>query len=174
MHPNAVALDAALAQATTQRVRGFLGYMRKIQPADRLPARAAFDPAALAPLLANVVLVELVRQDPGRPPRFFVRVAGQAVLDASQQIKMNRYLDETLESPANLAPIDARSAAAATGSTQFWRGAPRISFKLDYIETIELAHCPLADDGRTVDRIVSIIDYGIDSGVDYGGGGALR
>ena len=162
MHPNVVALDAALAQAATQRVREFLGYMRRIHPADRLPARAAFDPAALAPLLANVVLVEVARQDPGRPPRIFVRVAGQAVLDASQQIKMNRYLDETLESPANMAPLDARSDAVATGITQFWRGAPRIRFRLDFIDTIELAHCPLADDGRTVDRIVSIIDYGVD------------
>ena len=134
--------------------------MRKIQPADRLPGRAAFDPAALGPLLANIVLVEVVRGDAGAEPRFFVRVAGQVVLDASQQIKMNRYLDETLESPANMAPIDARSAAVATGCTQFWRGAPRIRFKLDYIAAIELAHCPLAEDGRTVDRIVSIIDYG--------------
>jgi hypothetical protein len=162
MHPNVAALDDALAQAATERVREFLGFMRKIQPADRLPGRAAFDPAALVPLLANVVLVEVAHGDPGRPPRFFVRVAGQAVLDASDGIKMNRYLDETLEAPANLAPIDARSAAVGTGRAQFWRGAPRIRFKLDYIDTIELAHCPLADDGKTVDRIVSIIDYGID------------
>ncbi|MCA3262518.1 MAG: hypothetical protein ING44_11300 [Telmatospirillum sp.] len=162
MHPNIAALDAALAQARTATVREFLGFMRRIQPVDRLPPRAAFDPAALAPLLANVVLVEVVRDGPGQSPRFFVRVAGQTVLDASDQIKMNSYLDETLGTPAQAAPIDARSAAAASGCAQFWRGPPRIRFKLDYLDTIELAHCPLAEDGSTVDRIVSIIDYGLD------------
>lgn len=162
MHPNAAALDTALAQARTATVREFLGYMRKIHPDDRLPPRAAFDPAALAPLLANVVLAEVERGAPDAEKRFFVRVAGQAVLDASAEIRMGRYLDETLALPENRAPIDSRRQVAATGCTHFWRGAPRIRFKLDYIETVELAHCPLAEDGSTVDRIVSIFDYGID------------
>lgn len=161
MHPNIAALDAALAQADTDSVRQFLGFMRKIQSADRLPARAAFDPTALAPLLANVVLVELVPAAARGEPRFFVRVAGEAVLDASPEIRMNRHLDETLVLPDNRAPIESRRRVAATGCTHFWRGAPRIRFKHDYIETVELAHCPLADDGHTVDRIVSIFDYGI-------------
>jgi hypothetical protein len=161
MHPNVAVLDAALAQARTPPVREFLGFMRAIQPADRLPSRAAFDPAALAALLSNVVLVEVVRADPGPAPRFFVRVAGEAVLAASDDIRMNRYLDETLKIPANRVPIDARHAAIASGCVQFWRGTPRIRFKLDYIDTVELAHCPLADDGRTVDRIVSIFNYGV-------------
>ena len=162
MHPNVAALDAALAQAMTEQVRAFLGFMRAIQPADRLPARAAFDPAALAPLLANVVLVEVEPGASDGEKRFFVRVAGQAVLDASAEIRMLRHLDETLALPENRAPIESRRQVATTGRTHFWRGAPRIRFKLDYIETVELAHCPLADDGSTVDRIVSVFDYGID------------
>ena len=160
MHPNVAALDAALAQARTPTVREFLAFMRAIQPADRLPPRAAFDPAALPGLLANVVLVEVVREEPGAVPRFFVRVAGQTVLEATDDIKMNRYLDETLGTPANIAPHDARRAVVETGCLQFRHGPPRVSFKLDYIETVEFAHCPLADDGRDVDRIVSVLDYG--------------
>lgn len=164
MHPNVAAIESALGQAQVPGVKDFLRFMRAIHPADRLPSRAAFDPTCIAKLLPNIVMVEVVRANESSGMRFFVRVVGQAVADSTESFSMNRYLDETLSMPANLpgnsTPIEVRRRVVETGQTYFWSGPPRLKFKLDFYGAVEYAHCPLAEDGVAVDRIVSIFTYG--------------
>ncbi|MCW0232679.1 MAG: hypothetical protein OJJ21_03680 [Ferrovibrio sp.] len=162
LHPNLAAIDAALAAASSPLIRDFLTHMRAIHPGDRLPARAAFDPMAIAHLLGHLVLVQVERQSDGGM-RFFVRVAGEVVLSAAPVPLMNRYI----ESSVNLGKvsddsqpriIDVRRQVAETGLTQHWRGRLNIPFRFNFAD-VEYAHCPLAEDGVTVDRILSAFYY---------------
>lgn len=163
-HPNIVAIDAILGKSQSSVVRDFLRYMRQIHPPGHLPARRDFDMTALPHLLANIVLVEVERQPAPQPARFFVRVTGEAVLDAAPSPMMNRYIDEIVATNTRLSGrdagviLDVRQQVLSTGITYYWRGPPRMKFRHDYAD-LEYVHCPLADDGITIDRIISAFYY---------------
>lgn len=163
-HPNIAAIDDILTRARSNVVRDFLHYMRRIHPPDRLPARRDFDMAAVSHLLPNMVLVQVERQPMSQPARFFVRVAGEVVLEAAPSPMMNRYIDEIVATNASLSGrpasviLDVRQQVLRTGVSYYWHGPPRMKFRHDYAD-LEYAHCPLADDGVTIDRIISVFYY---------------
>jgi hypothetical protein len=160
-HPNLQALDSALDQAQAQNVREFLSYFRRLHPQDRLPGRDAFDPVELPRLLPDIVLAKVVPSpEPGAPPRFLVKVAGDTILKSVDRPIIGRHLDEfvTAEDPTARFPIADRLQVVETGRLIFWRGKPRLRFRLDFSQ-LEVCHFPLARDGRTVDHIISIIVY---------------
>ncbi|MFO7481543.1 PAS domain-containing protein, partial [Oceanibaculum nanhaiense] len=95
IHPNLQALDEALAQSQAQNVREFLSYFRKLHPQDRLPGRDAFDPIELPRLLPDIVLARVVpSSEPGAPPRFLVKVAGERIMKSVDRPMIGRHLDE--------------------------------------------------------------------------------
>lgn len=151
---------AAMAQARHPIVRDFLGYYIGIHPTNALPARSAFDPVAIPRLLPNLVLAEVVRQTDGSPARFRIKVAGEEVAQAMRMPLIGRYLDEIANSsePTARFPIESRSSIVESGRMIYRRGTPRMRFSLDYAE-VEYAHCPLAEDGFTVDHIVTVNYY---------------
>lgn len=135
--------------------------MKAIHPPDGLPARAAFDPIDVPQLLGNIVLVKVERQPAPASPRFLVQVAGEDILNAALTPMMNRYLDDLArrnEKPAAQVIVDSRHGVLETGCTYYWYGPPRMKFRLDFAD-VEYCHCPLADDGVTVDRIISCVQY---------------
>jgi hypothetical protein len=158
LHANRVAVQAALAQAQHWTVRDFLTYYSGIHPAAALPGRDAFDPMAIPRLLPHLILADIERD--GSAMRFRVRVAGEEIVHALRMPLIGRYLDEIAKSaePTVRFTIESRHAVAETGRMVYFRGPPRVRFSLDYAE-IEYAHCPLAEDGVTVDRIVSLFHY---------------
>lgn len=160
-HPNLAAINAALAAAHSRAVRDFLTYMRSIHPADRLPARADFDPMAIPHLLGHLVLVQVERG--ADSTRFLVRVAGEVVLRAAPVPLMNRYIDTSVnlhktsdESEARI--VSVRRQVADTGLTRHFYGKVNIPFRFNFAD-MEYAHCPLAGDGVTVDRVLSAFYY---------------
>lgn len=163
LHPNLAAIDAALAAASSPVIRDFLTHMRSIHPADRLPPRAAFEPMAIPHLLGHLVLVQVERQ-PADGMRFLVRVAGETVLGAAPVPLMNRHIETSVnlikDTPDDSQPriVDVRRQVAETGCTQHWRGRVNIPFRFNFAD-VEYAHCPLAEDGGTVDRILSALFY---------------
>ncbi|PJI43263.1 hypothetical protein [Ferrovibrio sp.] len=163
LRPPQVNLDAGHAarrQAQHARVRDFLDYYIGIHPSEALPARTAFDPAAIPRLLPNLVLAEVVRQPGATLPRFRIKVAGEEVVQALRMPLIGRFLDEIANTtePTARFPIESRHSVVENGCMIYRRGQPRMRFSLDYAE-VEYAHCPLAEDGVTVDHIVSIIYY---------------
>lgn len=136
--------------------------MRAIHPDDRLPARAAFDPMCVPHLLGNLVLVEVQRNREGM--RFFVRVAGEMVLRAAPVPLMNRYIETSVnlttrpddESQARI--VNVRQQVADSGCTIYFHGHVNVPFRFNFA-AMEYAHCPLAEDGLTVDRILSAFHY---------------
>jgi hypothetical protein len=162
LHPNLAAINQTLATTESRVIRDFLRYMSGLHPADRLPSRAAFDPMALPHLLAHLVLAQVERSADGNL-RFLVRVAGELVLRAAPVPLMNRYL----ETSVNLGPqkddsepriVDVRRQVTETGCMLHWRGKLNMPFRFDFAE-VEYVHFPLAEDGRTVDRILSAFHY---------------
>lgn len=161
IHPNIQALDSALSQAQAQNVREFLGYFRKRHPRDRLPGRDVFDPAELPRLLPDIVLTKVEHPaDPAGTPRFLVKVAGERIVKSVARPLIGHYLDEfvTPEDQSARFPIADRETVVRTGCLIFWRGKPRLRFRLDFSQ-LEVCHFPLAGDGQTVDHIISVIVY---------------
>jgi hypothetical protein len=160
IHPNLAAIAATLPQVKSGTVRAFLDYMQRIHPADRLPGRRDIDPLHIPGLLPHVVLVEVHRQPPPEPARFFVRLAGEAILSAAPMPMMNRFLTfpPQPDTPAADVRNDVRQQVLANGQIYYWNGPPRLKFRLDFAH-VEYVHCPLAEDGVTIDRIFSILHY---------------
>jgi hypothetical protein len=157
---NLAATRAALTLARHPIVRDFLEYYLRIHPATDLPARPMFDPVAIPRLLPNIVLAEVVRQPGNAPPRFRIKVAGEDVVQAMRMPLIGRFLDEIANrsEPTARFPIESRHSVVETGCMIYRRGTPRMRFSLDYAE-VEYAHCPLADDGITVDHVVTVNYY---------------
>lgn len=160
-HPNLDAVDAALAKARHPVISSFLTYYRSIHPIDALPARSRFNPMAIPRLLPNLVLVE-VEYPQGRdaPARFRVKVAGETVVNALGMAMHGRYMDEIANrsEPTMRFPIATRQTVIETGRLAYHYGRPRVRFPLDFAN-IEALHCPLAEDGVTIDQIVSVFHY---------------
>jgi hypothetical protein len=161
VHANLAAVDATLAVARHDSIRQFLTYYRSLHPAGALPARSAFNPMAIPRLLPHLVLTEVeYPDDPQDRPRFRVKVAGAEVTAALGMALHGRYMDEianTSEVTVRF-PIESRHTVIDTGRLLYRRGKPRVRFSLDFAN-IELVHCPLAEDGATIDQIVSIFHY---------------
>lgn len=112
-------------------------------------------------LLGNIVLVKVERQPAPAPPRFLVKVAGDDVLNAAPVPMMNRYVDEFVrknERPTAKVIVDSRLSVVESGCTYHWFGPPRMKFRFDFAD-VEYCHCPFADDGVTVDHIISFFQY---------------
>lgn len=157
---NLDAAGVAHQQAQSAPVRDFLDYYIRIHPCDALPARAVFDPSAIPRLLPNLVLAEVVYQPNAARPRFRIKVAGEEVVQAMRMPLIGRFLDEIANThePTARFPIESRHSVVENGCLVYRRGQPRMRFSLDYAE-VEYVHCPLAEDGVTVDHIVSINYY---------------
>lgn len=158
LHPNLVALNRYRDEVRHPDVAAFLQYMVHIHPADRLPSRRAFDPAAMPALLSGVVLADVVRPA-GAAPRFRVCVAGETVLNAAPVPMMGRFVDEiAAQITGGKVIVDVRQAVLDTGHSYYWYGLPRMKFRLDFAN-LEYLHCPLAEDGETIDHILSFFHY---------------
>lgn len=136
--------------------------MREIHPPDRLPARADFDPIRIPHLLGHLALAQVERGPDGM--RFLIRVAGEVVLRAAPVPLMNRYIDTSVnlvetpgdESQARIVTV--RQKVAEDGVTAYFHGRIDAPFRFNFA-AVEYAHCPLADDGVKVDRILSAFYY---------------
>lgn len=167
-HPNLVAITETLSRVQTPAIADFLRCMRATHPVDRLPARAAFDPMSVPHLLRHLVLVQVERQGPvaqqGGGLRYLVRVAGELVLSAAPVPLMNRHLEGSVgltpgsETQSKATILDARRQVVETARLIYWRGKSTIPFRFDFGD-LEYAHCPLAEDGVTVDRVLSCFFY---------------
>ncbi|WP_300297247.1 PAS domain-containing protein [Ferrovibrio sp.] len=161
-HPNLVTIARVLHVARDEKIADFLAYYRGIHPADRLPSRRDFDPMAVPRLLPHLILVEVVHGD---RPGFRIKVAGEEIVRAFRMPLQGRRLEDIAEEdePGRPYSILTRAAVAKSGLVAHYCGAPRMRFALDFAD-IEYVHCPLAEDGVTVDQIVSVFHYhGFDS-----------
>jgi hypothetical protein len=154
---NVAALHEHLAKVQSARLAEFIHYMLSIHPADRLPSRHDFDPLQIPKLLSGVVLVTVHREH--ARTRFRMKVVGQDVIDASPVKIGQRFLDEIItELPNGSVIIDTRQTVLETGVAYLRQGPPTMPFTFK-MTVLEYVHCPLAEDGGTIDQIVSFFSY---------------
>lgn len=154
---NIAALNGYLTKVQSPRLAAFIRYMLEIHPADRLPSRGDFNPMKIPTLLSGVVLVAVERS--ADRVRFQMKVVGQNVVDASPVPTQNRYLDEIVaELPGAGVIIDSRMKVLETGHAYLRQGPPTMPFTFK-MTVLEYVHCPLAEDGRTIDQIISFFSY---------------
>lgn len=154
---NIAALRDCLSKVQSPRLADFIRYMLSIHPTNRLPRRQNFDPMEIPSLLSGVVLVTVHREVDRT--RFKMKVVGQDVIDASPVTIGHRYLDEIVaELPAASIIIDTRQKVLETGHAYLRQGPPTMPFTFK-MTVLEYIHCPLAEDGETIDQIVSFFSY---------------
>jgi hypothetical protein len=136
------------------KVRALFEYWRSIAPGPgQLPGRAALDPLAIAPLLPNVMLIDVV----GQPPRFRYRLIGTRMVDALGRDLTGQWLDEAHRRPDGSQPVFPSYMRVATEGLHDWRrGAPHFAGYIDRCRELERVFLPLAADGRNVDMILAI------------------
>jgi hypothetical protein len=135
--------------------RALLTYWLKIHPPGALPGRQHFDPAAILPLLPNIVLVEVHRD----PLRFRYRVLGSRIDAANGKKLTGLWLDEAYVSHANAAgTLREYVQVVETGRPAWRRGEPNVVPEPS-CRIIEVLRLPLAADGKTVDMVLGLTLY---------------
>jgi hypothetical protein len=145
-------VDPTPAMRSLRAKRGWDYWRRKCRPG-RLPARADIDPAEFPDLLPYIVLIQVCRD----PLDFVERVTGGEVLRHSTESSMNRsWLDYPGRGPDSKI-WQHYEEVVRTGEPSF-ESVPYVGPHRDFLY-VELLSCPLAEDGRTVDRVFSVVDY---------------
>jgi hypothetical protein len=136
-------------------VRALLTYWQRIHPPEGLPGRKHFDPAAVVPLLPNIVLVEVQRE----PLRFRYRLLGSRVDSVAGKNLSGQWLDEAYARLPNASVMLAEYAKVVETGQPIWRrGEPRV-LPVPECRTIEVLRLPLASDGKTVDMVLCMTLY---------------
>lgn len=132
-----------------ERHRALFEYWRGLSPADRLPSRAHFDPAAVPRLLPYLILYDVERA-PHIRLRF--RLAGTALRQWLGMELTGRYTDEV----SDVSTLMESLGPAIEAGQGLWRRWPRIAQVSDAYSFMEALLLPLADDGRKVDMLIGL------------------
>lgn len=133
-----------------RKIAAIYRYWQSLAPAPgRLPSRGAIDPVAIPELLENIWLVDIL----GPPPRFRVRLAGEALRRMGFGLKRGEFLDDFMK-PDDL-PLRQFRLLAASGRPVWFRGEAYAPHErtLSELERIAL---PLAADGVAVDAMLCL------------------
>lgn len=154
---NIATLRDFLPKVQQPGVTQFIHYLLAIHPSDRLPSRQNFDPLAIPSLLSGVALATVEREN--GHVRLRMKVVGQDLVDASPVRLSHRYIDEVVRDlPGSDIILRSRLQVVETGCAYLRKGAPSMPFTYR-MTALEYVHCPLSDDGESVDQILSFFSY---------------
>lgn len=154
---NIATLHDFLPKVQQPGVAQFIHHVLSIHPAERLSSRRDFDPLAIPGLLSGIALATVEREN--GQVRLRMKVVGQDLVDASPVRLSQRYLDEVVaDLPGADIILRSRLQVVETGCAYLRRGAPSMPFTYRMM-ALEYVHCPLSDDGETVDQILSFFSY---------------
>ncbi|HXY98999.1 MAG TPA: PAS domain-containing protein [Stellaceae bacterium] len=117
-----------------------------------LPARAALDPADFAYALANVALVDVLRD----PPRFYFRVVGTEIARRDGTDLTGKYVDDHPLPEYRALLRQVYSDVVAAGRPTVFR---RDRLMDDKPRQYEVLYLPLAADGASIDMLLVGIDF---------------
>lgn len=147
--------DMPLGEVNSAIVAEFDRYWNARCKNGRLPARSDIEPVELKTILPSMILLDV---EP-KPFRVRIRLVGTRVVQFRGD-NTGRYLDqiETVE-PARLKDyIDEMRTVVERGRPAF--ACDQVTTRFGAIQEIYVGIWPLAKDGRTVDKVVVIEDYG--------------
>jgi hypothetical protein len=131
-------------------VRAIADYWRSIHPAEGLPSRRHFDPVDVPKFLSNIGLIDVQES----PRRFRVRLYGTALVSVMGEDYTGRWYDELFKNFEKTGQYVDFCHVVDTGTPHWRRGALRIPIGKDF-HFLERVHLPLANDGKTVDMILT-------------------
>ena len=114
-----------------------------------LPGRRNIDPVDLPRLLPHLWLMDVV----GAPPRFRVRLIGEAPRRLGIPAKPGDFLDELPQRTTE--PLEDLARVVAARRPSWYRGPASLKHASEMFE-LERLFLPLATDGSTVDTILAI------------------
>lgn len=133
-------------------VRRFYEYWRNIAPPGRLPGRQHLAPEDIVPLLSRLWMLDVFRD----PLRFRFRLVGTDITRSVQRELTGRWVDEA-QPEASRDPTlrDRYRFILETGQATWRRG--RVLWEHDPTHRfVENCLAPLAEDGKTVDKIIAV------------------
>jgi hypothetical protein len=142
--------DPAIVQS--QRIQRLAAYWREKAAGAGMPARSDFDPVDVRDLLPNLMMLDVV----GDPPRFRYRLVGTRVVQYTGFDFTGRCLDEMVFQGRDFME-DCYRRLLAERRPIFGHYAWLVRSR--HFGRCEFALFPLSDDGKRVDRCVSIEDY---------------
>jgi hypothetical protein len=146
-------------EAWHEKTRRFYEYWRSIHPAEGLPGRQHFDPAAIFDLMPMVWIADVQRE----PLRFRYRLVGTAATQVFRKELTGRWFDEAHSDFVPAAPnYGEYKRAVETGAPVCSHGRPILNYEPSYTKR-ERVILPLARDGRTVDMVLCrMVVFGVD------------
>jgi hypothetical protein len=145
----AYGFDPAIVQS--QRIHRLHAYWRE-KAGTGMPSRAEFDPVDVRDLLPNLMMVDVV----GQPPRFRYRLVGTRVAQYTGFDFTGRYLDEMVFQGRDFMD-ECYGRLLSERRPIFGHYAWLVRSR--HFGRCEVALFPLSDDGKRVDRCISIEDY---------------
>lgn len=139
-----------LAEDCHEDVQALVDYWQSIHPPDGLPGRRHFDPVDVPALLSNIGLIEVHEN----PRRFKARLYGTTLARAVGQDLTNKWYHEVFEKFEESGQYHDFSHVIDTRTPHWRRGHMRIPVERDF-NFMERVHLPLANDGVSVDMILS-------------------
>jgi hypothetical protein len=141
-----------LARSPHPKIRQIVEYWRAIAPADALPGRQHFDPAAVPGLLANLWILDVERAP---APRFRYRLVGTSVARAFDKDLTGLRLDRAHPGFERSA-IHGYLSEVVEKRLPAWRvGRPKFFALQDFLR-VERVYLPAARDGAHVDMIFAL------------------
>jgi PAS domain len=120
----------------------------------RLPKKADMDPVAMKTFLSGIVLTKVHRD----PLDFEYRIIGDEVIARLGNMTGKRVRGGVLINLSNAA-YQNYCAVVESKVQQFLEGTAITAFRKDRPHTFSRVHCPLSDDGETVDYIISYVTF---------------
>jgi hypothetical protein len=144
-------------QATSVLLQGY-DYWETKRGARAMPARADLDPIEMKSILPNVVLMDVLRDHkPGWPLDFRYRLMGSTV-DAHMSRRFTGLCMSELPQQQPGSEMWQNFSAVTTEAQPRFNRVPYVGPHRDFLSVIDLV-MPLSNDGRTVNMLISIVDF---------------
>lgn len=153
-HPSLAAAEEILKQEPSRKTTDLVQYWISIHPRTHLPGREHFDPLDIPKLLPYLVLSDVLPD----PRRYRVRVMGTEVVKSFETDFTGQFFMDAIPD-FHLAPgYNHRLEVEATGLPRYSAGRSEQQYREDFVSW-ERVHLPLATDGKTVDKVLSMTLY---------------
>jgi len=146
-------MDGALTDIESPKLRHGLAYWNAKRGDRPMPARADLDPTEMIPFVANVILLDVLRQ----PLDFRYRLIGTVVEEHMSMPYTGRRFSE-FEGQRQGSRIWTNSERVLIERSPVRTDVPYIGPKREFT-TIQDVMMPLSADGETVDVIFIVVEY---------------
>ncbi len=148
-----------LPESASPKIKALFDYWRSIHPDPGhpeagLPGRQHFDPMDIPRLLPNIWMIDVSHD----PLRFRMRLVGTEIVRFTGRDATGQWLDSIYSDYENTDAYRFHRTCALSGEPAYRKGSVISNPGRDYVEA-ERLYLPLAEDGKTVDILLTMTLY---------------